>query len=79
MFASYEDLRQLATSGNRVGPKSLPAQLSADRPAITLNATDNFWGSSGGPSASGPGDAAGGACDQNNATTTARPFAAAVL
>jgi hypothetical protein len=48
-------------------------------PAITLNATDNFWGSSGGPSASGPGDAAGGACDQNNATTTARPFAAAVL
>jgi hypothetical protein len=48
-------------------------------PAITLKAPDNFWGSTKGPSATGPGDAAGGACDQNNATTTAKPFAAAFL
>jgi hypothetical protein len=48
-------------------------------PAITLKAPDNFWGSTKGPSAAGPGDAAGGACDQNNATTTTKPFEAAIL
>lgn len=48
-------------------------------PAITLKAPDNFWGSTKGPSATGPGDAVGGACDQNNATTTAKPFETAYL
>jgi hypothetical protein len=48
-------------------------------PAITLKAPDNFWGSTKGPAATGPGDAAGGACDQNNATTTAKPFEAVFL
>jgi hypothetical protein len=47
--------------------------------AITLPATGNFWGSAKGPSATGPGDAAGGACDQNNATTIFKPFATAFL
>jgi len=48
-------------------------------PPINLKATNNFWGSTKGPSASGAGDAAGGACDQNNATTTTKPFAPAFL
>ena len=48
-------------------------------PAITLNASGNYWGSAKGPSATGPGDAAGGACDQNNVTTVFKPFATAFL
>jgi len=48
-------------------------------PAITLNASGNYWGSTKGPSATGPGDAAGGACDQNNVTTVFKPFATAFL
>lgn len=47
--------------------------------AITLPAAGNFWGSAKGPSATGPGDAAGGVCDQNNATTIFKPFATAFL
>jgi hypothetical protein len=41
----------------------------------TLQAGDNFWGSTRGPAPTGVGDAVGGACDQNSATTIAKPFA----
>ncbi len=43
-------------------------------PATRLPAVDNYWGSGSGPSKSGSGDTAGGACDQNAATTVATPF-----
>jgi len=41
----------------------------------SLPAAGNFWGSATGPASSGPGDAAGGACDQNAATTVVKSFA----
>jgi hypothetical protein len=41
----------------------------------TLQAGGNFWGSARGPAATGPGDAVGGACDQNAATTIVKSFA----
>ena len=43
-------------------------------PATQLQAANNYWGSSKGPSSSGPGDNAGGACDQTNSTTIVKPF-----
>jgi hypothetical protein len=43
-------------------------------PATQLMAANNYWGSATGPSKTGPGDTAAGACDQNNATTIVRPF-----
>jgi hypothetical protein len=43
-------------------------------PATQLQAANNYWGSSKGPSSSGPGDNAGGVCDQNNSTTITKPF-----
>ncbi len=43
-------------------------------PATQVQAANNYWGSAKGPSKTGSGDAAGGACDQNNATTVAAPF-----
>jgi hypothetical protein len=43
-------------------------------PATQLQAADNYWGSANGPSKTGPGDDAGGACDQNRAKTVATPF-----
>jgi hypothetical protein len=46
---------------------------------ITLPADGNYWGSNSGPSATGDGDAAGGACDLNGGTTIAKPFASAQL
>jgi hypothetical protein len=48
-------------------------------PSVTLAATGNYWGSASGPSSSGAGDAAGGACDQNNATTITKPSATAEI
>jgi len=50
-----------------------PAQVSPV-PATRLQAQNNYWGSRTGPSSSGPGDDAGGVCDQNNSTTVAKPF-----
>ena len=50
-----------------------PAQVSPV-PATQLQAASNYWGSSAGPSSSGPGDNAGGVCDQNNSRTIAKPF-----
>jgi hypothetical protein len=47
-------------------------------PATRLLAANNYWGSATGPSKTGPGDAAGGACDQNNAATVATPFLSTV-
>lgn len=44
------------------------------RAATQLQAANNYWGSSKGPSSSGPGDNAGGVCDQNNSTTITKPF-----
>ena len=38
-------------------------------------ALDNFWGSAAGPQAKGPGDDAGGVCDQNGSATKANTFA----
>lgn len=43
-------------------------------PATLLRATNNYWGSATGPSRAGAGDAVGGPCDQNSATTFAKPF-----
>jgi hypothetical protein len=43
-------------------------------PATQLQAANNYWGSATGPSKSGSGDAAGGKCDQNSATSVVRPF-----
>ena len=45
-------------------------------PATHLQAANNYWGSSAGPSNSGPGDNVGGACDQTNSTTIVKPFSA---
>ena len=47
-------------------------------PATRLQAANNYWGSAIGPSSTGPGDTAGGACDQNNATTIAKPYQSTV-
>lgn len=47
-------------------------------PSVTLHATQNFWGSAAGPEPNGPGDAAGGACDQYSAITLSKPFAATI-
>lgn len=44
-------------------------------PPILLQAGSNFWGSTGGPKSSGPGDAAGGVCDLKAGSTAAKPFA----
>ncbi|HZO21163.1 MAG TPA: hypothetical protein VFB37_01580 [Steroidobacteraceae bacterium] len=41
-------------------------------PRAPLAANYDYWGSAAGPKATGAGDAIGGACDQNNAVTTAR-------
>lgn len=35
---------------------------------------NNYWGSAQGPQPTGPGDAAGGACDQNGGVTSVKPF-----
>jgi hypothetical protein len=43
-------------------------------PPTTVQAAQNYWGSSAGPKANGPSDAAGGICDQNNGTTVYKPF-----
>jgi hypothetical protein len=59
-------------SGVGFGPPSTPQ-------SVTLQATGNYWGSTSGPSSSGPGDTAGGACDQNNATTITKPSATAEI
>jgi hypothetical protein len=59
-----------------VGPLAAlfgPAQVSPV-PATQQQAVNNYWGSSKGPSSSGPGDNAGGVCDQNNSTTIVKPF-----
>jgi hypothetical protein len=50
-----------------------PTQVTP-APATLLQAANNYWGSATGPSKTGAGDAAGGACDQNSATTVAMPF-----
>jgi hypothetical protein len=52
-----------------------PVNGDAPSPVIVQKATDNFWGSAKGPSPTGPGDAAGGACDQNGGVTISKPFA----
>jgi hypothetical protein len=44
-------------------------------PVIKLPAENNFWGSASGPRSDGPGDAVGGACDQNGGVTLAKPYA----
>jgi hypothetical protein len=59
-------------SGVGFGPPSTPQ-------SVTLQATGNYRGSTSGPSSSGPGDTAGGACDQNNATTITKPSATAEI
>ncbi len=48
-------------------------------PGVTLQATQSYWGSANGAASNGSGDAAGGACDQNNAVTISKPFATAPL
>ncbi|MGH9521822.1 MAG: hypothetical protein ACRD3E_04745, partial [Terriglobales bacterium] len=46
-------------------------------PTVVLQAANNYWGSTSGAKPSGPGDAAGGVCDQNGAATIVKPFATA--
>jgi hypothetical protein len=61
-----------------LGDVSAAVLASAGRGSLdpqTLQAAGNFWGSTQGPAASGVGDAVGGVCDQNAATTIAKPFA----
>jgi hypothetical protein len=41
---------------------------------MQLPANGNYWGSANGPSSSGPADAVGGACEQDNAKTIASSF-----
>ena len=41
---------------------------------VSAQAENNYWGSAQGPQPTGPGDAAGGACDQNGGVTSAKPF-----
>jgi hypothetical protein len=41
---------------------------------LTLQAGGNFWGSTHGPAGTGVGDAVGGVCDQNGATTIVKSF-----
>ena len=52
-----------------VEPPSLPVITT---PVLAAN---NYWGSAQGPQPNGPGDAAGGACDQDGGATTVKPFA----
>ena len=54
-----------------------PGPVNGDPPSpiVIQTATNNFWGSVKGPSATGPGDAAGGVCDQNGGVTISKPFA----
>jgi hypothetical protein len=48
-------------------------------PVITVSAPGSYWGSAGGPSPTGAGDAVGGLCDQNHGVTIGKPFATASL
>jgi hypothetical protein len=48
--------------------------LTPPFPIENFLAAKNYWGSPGGPSASGGGDTSGGACDQNNGVTKTAPF-----
>jgi hypothetical protein len=48
-------------------------------PPVSLPAAKNYWGSAAGPQTTGPGDAAGGVCDQNGGTTVTKPFATEVF
>jgi len=57
------------------GGTGLHGPPTAPIPSVTLQATNNYWGSSSGPSSTGAGDAAGGVCDENNAVTITKPFA----
>src|ERR1700722_11765043 len=54
-----------------------PGFLPAPPPpqALRLAASDNYWGSAGGPASAEPdADAVGGACNQDGTTTIATPF-----
>ncbi len=52
----------------------LPPGFPLGPTLMQLPAAGNYWGSANGPSSSGPADAVGGACAQDNATTIAVPF-----
>jgi hypothetical protein len=62
--------------GELSGPVSIDQTPHPGDP-VQLPAAGNFWGSTRGPAPTGPGDAIGGVCDQNNGTTTATTFATA--
>jgi hypothetical protein len=70
----------LSFEGGNPGPSAhcgvLNLGLGGASPAVAtqLQAANNYWGSSQGPSSSGPGDNAGGVCDQNDSTTSTKPF-----
>jgi len=51
------------------------AALPRTPPAEPITATNNYWGSTQGPAATGAADAAGGQCDVNGGKTNAKPFA----
>ncbi|MBV8740168.1 MAG: hypothetical protein JOZ12_00205 [Sinobacteraceae bacterium] len=57
-----------------IGALAAVPPLSSPLPALTLLASDNYWGSSSGPKPNGAGDAAGGPCDQNSGVTVSKPF-----
>ena len=64
--------------GELSGPGDLEGTPHPGNP-VQLSANDNFWGSTRGPSPTGPGDAVGGVCDQNNGMTIVKTFATASL
>lgn len=57
-----------------VGALAAVPPLSDPLPKLTLQASNNFWGSSGGPAPADMGDMAGGACDQHGGVTVSKPF-----
>jgi len=56
-----------------------PGSADGPPPIVSQPAIKNYWGSAHGPSPTGPGDAAGGPCDQNGGVTVSTPFATAAL
>jgi hypothetical protein len=68
-------------AGAHCGVLNVGAQVFLDPQPTTptvapLQAANNYWGSTSGPAATGPGDTAGGVCDQNGGATTVKPFSA---
>ncbi len=62
-----------------LAPVLNPQNIGPNTFTPTVTAHFDYWGSSAGPAASGSGDTAGGACDQNGGVTKTTPFNATAL